>query len=141
MQRLFSTFPGGWPGIALLLLRSTAGSVFIAAGVSTLVRLDRATLLTGMFAATAAAGGLSLLLGLFTPVGGVLGALCSAAAVLFAIPIDTLDSVQLALAAVVVGVMAAALGLLGPGAFSIDCCLFGRRKIVIPQSPRSRDHA
>ena len=30
MARLFSTFPGGWPGLGLLLLRATVG---IAAGV------------------------------------------------------------------------------------------------------------
>jgi len=139
MQRLFSTFPGGWPGIALLFLRSTTGVVLIAAGLLGRARLDRAPLLSATFAVTAAGSGLSLLLGFFTPVGGVLGALCSAAAPLFAIPMDTLDSTQLMAAGVVVGVTAAALGVLGPGAFSIDCYLFGRRKIIIPKFPPPRD--
>lgn len=32
--------------------------------------------------------------------------------------------------------VASAIGLLGPGAFSIDAYLFGRREIYIPNSPR-----
>ncbi|MFC5862906.1 TQO small subunit DoxD [Acidicapsa dinghuensis] len=31
-------------------------------------------------------------------------------------------------------VLSVALVLLGPGAFSIDACLFGRREIIIPKS-------
>src|SRR6266700_3807285 len=139
MQRLFSTFPGGCPGIALFFLRSTTGFVLIVAGLLGRARLDRAPLLSATFAVTAAGSGLSLLLGFFTPVGGVLGALCSATAALFASPMNTLDSMQLMAAGVVIGVMAAALGMLGPGAFSIDCYLFGRRKIIIPRFSPPRD--
>jgi hypothetical protein len=68
--------------------------------------------------------------------GRLAGCLCSAAAALLTILIDKLDAFRLAVASVVVGVTAAALGVLGPGAFSIDCRLFGRRKIIIPQIPR-----
>jgi hypothetical protein len=35
-------------------------------------------------------------------------------------------------------IMVLASGLLGPGAFSLDAHLFGRRKIVIPRSPHSQ---
>ena len=38
------------------------------------------------------------------------------------------------------GVVALALGLLGPGAFSIDCRLFGRRQIIVPHSEPSSRH-
>jgi hypothetical protein len=31
--------------------------------------------------------------------------------------------------------MAAAIGLLGPGAFSVDARLFGHRRIIIPRAP------
>jgi uncharacterized membrane protein YphA (DoxX/SURF4 family) len=34
-------------------------------------------------------------------------------------------------------VMAVAIALLGPGAFSLDARLFGRREIIIPPSPNS----
>jgi hypothetical protein len=33
-------------------------------------------------------------------------------------------------------VEAAVIGLLGPGAFSIDARMFGRREILIPHTPR-----
>lgn len=33
-------------------------------------------------------------------------------------------------------VMAVALGLLGPGAYSVDARLFGRREIEVPRGPR-----
>ena len=39
------------------------------------------------------------------------------------------------LAALIVGVDAAALAMLGPGALSIDARLFGRREITIPRDP------
>jgi uncharacterized membrane protein YphA (DoxX/SURF4 family) len=35
------------------------------------------------------------------------------------------------------GAISAALVLLGPGAFSLDARLFGRRQIIIPEGPRS----
>jgi uncharacterized membrane protein YphA (DoxX/SURF4 family) len=42
-----------------------------------------------------------------------------------------------ALAAFNLAAMSAALVLLGPGAFSLDARLFGRRKIIIPEGGRS----
>jgi len=41
------------------------------------------------------------------------------------------------LAAFSLAAMSAALVLLGPGAFSLDARLFGRREIIIPEGPRS----
>ncbi|MCI0422957.1 MAG: hypothetical protein L0387_28960 [Acidobacteria bacterium] len=37
------------------------------------------------------------------------------------------------LASFFVIIMAAATGFLGPGSFSLDCHLFGRREIIIPR--------
>jgi uncharacterized membrane protein YphA (DoxX/SURF4 family) len=45
-------------------------------------------------------------------------------------PISTLAAFNLA-------AISAALVLLGPGAFSVDARLFGRREIIIPEGPRS----
>ena len=41
------------------------------------------------------------------------------------------------LAAFNLAAISAALVLLGPGAFSVDARLFGRREIIIPEGPRS----
>jgi len=34
LQRLFSTFPDGWPGFGILLLRLGAGTALICLGIS-----------------------------------------------------------------------------------------------------------
>jgi uncharacterized membrane protein YphA (DoxX/SURF4 family) len=108
------------------------GLLLISAGACSLSKANETTLPVLMFAATALASGLLLLIGFFTPIGGTLGALSGVCAALFAVPIGALNPAQLTVSAVVVVVMAAAVGILGPGAFSIDSRLFGRRKIVIP---------
>jgi hypothetical protein len=42
-----------------------------------------------------------------------------------------------ALPAILMTIVAAAVAFLGPGAFSVDARLFGRREIIIPHTPRS----
>jgi hypothetical protein len=75
--------------------------------------------------------GVALTIGIFTPVCSTLVAL-GYALVLFA-PVDAVVLPRVDSGGAVVGLAAtAALGLLGPGAFSIDCRLFGRREIFIP---------
>src|SRR5689334_12620116 len=102
MQRLFSSFPAGWPGLALLLLRSTVGLVLISAGAYSLPKADEVTLLVLTLAIAAFASGLLLLIGFFTPIGGTLGALSAACAVLFPVPMEALNPMQLRVAALVV---------------------------------------
>jgi uncharacterized membrane protein YphA (DoxX/SURF4 family) len=80
--------------------------------------------------------GASLLLGVLTPVAGVivgLGALGMGFAVL---PAPTPNLFDARLSAIFAGIMTAAIVFLGPGAYSLDALLFGRREIIIPQSPR-----
>jgi len=105
------------------------GLVLIAYSLS---KADEVTLLVLILAIAAFASGLLLLIGFFTPIGGTLGALSAACGALFAVPMGALNPMQLKVSAVVVVVMAGVVGILGPGAFSIDSRLFGRRKIVIP---------
>ena len=75
--------------------------------------------------------GVALAIGIFTPICSTLVGVAYAL-VLF-IPIDGAVLPRFDGATAVVGLAAAAaLGLLGPGAFSIDARLFGRREIFIP---------
>ncbi len=81
------------------------------------------------------AGG-ALLIGILTPLAGVivgLGALGIGFSVLPA-PMPNLFDARLS--AIFGGIITAAIVFLGPGAFSVDARLFGRREIIIPQAPR-----
>jgi uncharacterized membrane protein YphA (DoxX/SURF4 family) len=78
------------------------------------------------------ASGVSLLIGFLTP---VTCGLTAAGTVLIRIQAPTPNLFEARLATVFVVIMAAAIGFLGPGAFSLDSRLFGRREIIIP--PRS----
>lgn len=72
----------------------------------------------------AAGSAMLLLLGLWTPVAGVLMAvaeLCLA----FSHPTDPWMHILL-------GTLGASLAMLGPGAWSVDARLFGRKRIQIP---------
>jgi uncharacterized membrane protein YphA (DoxX/SURF4 family) len=80
-------------------------------------------LLAGFLAAGAAGVGLLLVIGLWTPVAGVLAALMA----LWAAYVDPAHAGFHALLAT----LAAALALLGPGAFSFDARRFGWKRVEI----------
>jgi uncharacterized membrane protein YphA (DoxX/SURF4 family) len=80
--------------------------------------------------------GATLAIGLFTPAASaiVVGAVVCTA--LSWLPPPTPDLFGASLPALLIAVMAAALGLIGPGAWSVDARMFGYRQIIIP--PRER---
>ena len=133
MQRLFSTFPSGMPGIGLLLLRAGAAAVLIVHGAGCLT--DRSTSTWGTWAVgvMAALVGALLLIGLVTPLAGTLAAVGSAGILLSWLPSPAPRLPGAGVADVLTVVVAAAVALLGPGAISVDAALFGRREITIPQ--------
>lgn len=119
MQRFFSTFPNEWPGAGLLLLRLTLAGVLLA---------DAAAALNGT-AAQIVAGGAEILtgaliaIGLWTPIAGVMVCMLELGVMLTA---DGAIGPHVLQAAV-----GLCLALLGPGAWSIDARLFGRRRVEI----------
>ncbi len=132
MQRLFSTFPNGSPGIGLLLLRFGVAVVLVSHGAACLggaVASARGTWAIGVVSALT---GAFLLVGLLTPVAGALAALASAGVFLSWLPSPTPSTFGPGVAGVLPVVVAAAIALLGPGAISVDAALFGRREITIP---------
>lgn len=138
VQRLFSGFPTGAPGAGLLILRLTLGVYLIAQAARILAPFLGIGTPPTIFAALTA---LAML------VAGVLGAVGALT------PITQSTSVAAGLVTLVdalwsppavpgldvpwplgltTTVMAVSLVFLGPGAYSIDALLFGRREIPIP---------
>jgi uncharacterized membrane protein YphA (DoxX/SURF4 family) len=121
LQRLFSTFPDGLPGTGLLLLRLVAGFVLIHHGLigpSGAHPLEQA-MREWMTAAT----GMLLMVGLWTPMAGVLVAIIELWTAI-SLPNDLCIPL-------LEGTIGASLAMLGPGAWSIDARLFGRKRIEI----------
>ena len=121
MQRLFSTFPEGLPGIGLVLLRVAVAVPPVQQAIVELLNASPPAPL-GLVAAGAA---VLLLVGLWTPVAGVLVAVAELGLAL-SHPAERWTFVYL-------GTLGVALAMLGPGAWSVDAHLFGRKHIQIPQ--------
>jgi putative oxidoreductase len=119
LQRLFSTFANGFPGIGLLLQRSITAA---AIGCSVFARfhgMPQLALITLLIVDSIAA--LLILVGLWTPVAGTLIACCE-----FGILVSGAGEFWLHL---VLATFGATLAMIGPGARSIDALLFGRKQI------------
>lgn len=115
MQRLFSVFPRGSPGIALLLLRVSVAAACIQAYTrwetgATWVLLAVIPMCTCLCA------------GALTPLAAVLALAMQLAAVRMGV-----NGAGLVVTTII---DATALALLGPGAYSLDAIRFGRRVIL-----------
>ena len=119
MQRLFSTFASGWPGAGLLLLRALVSAALLRDEIPQII--DRSVSGVIIPRMIAVAAGIFLLVGLWTPVVGILVAIVEVWIVLV---VAGDPSVPLMLATI-----GAALAMIGPGAWSVDARLFGRKHI------------
>jgi putative oxidoreductase len=128
VQRLFSTFADGWPGGGLLLLRLLTGVALIHFGTASL--REEPPLATVVLQSIGVGAGILLLVGLWTPVAGALATIVTvwiAFSRYFSHSGDPwIPITQAALGAV--------LAMVGPGAWSVDARLFGRKHIDIPES-------
>ncbi len=101
----------------------------VYAGISGLL-LNASGTLGWLQQLTASAGGAFLLVGLWTPVIGVIVALGEASTAFMA-SADSRDAIW---AHSFVAVLALSMAMLGPGAWSIDARLFGRKRFDITRS-------
>jgi hypothetical protein len=118
VQRLFSMFPTGAAGVALVLLRVSVAATLVA----NVLPSGNPDVHAWEFAGLGLLGG-ALCLGVFTPVSSVLSCFVEIASIsnLKELGVTHLISAIL---------ITASLAMLGPGAYSVDARMFGRRLVV-----------
>jgi hypothetical protein len=119
MQRLFTTFPTGWPGAALLLLRIVCALPIILDAL--LIVSDGADLAQSWLRLGLLIPAVLLFLGLYTPVAASLQVLLE---LLLTIAVPAIAPLHLTRAAIGIALMG-----LGPGAWSLDSRMYGRKRI------------
>jgi hypothetical protein len=119
VQKLFSMFPVGLPGLALLLIRASVALTLLLQ-----CYVERQGI-SGWIHAAATAIAAALCVGYLTPIASA-SALLLHGSIWFGAGIDS------AAGAIIVALDGIALALLGPGAYSLDSRLFGRRLVVLP---------
>lgn len=137
MPKLYSTFPNGLSGLSLLLLRVALGVTLIIQGSAYFMELQGLHAASLGIAVVMLAGGIALVIGFITPLASAAAFFTSAGIALSWLPspgsnlfrgsLLSIDAIAIALSAI----------FLGPGAFSIDARLFGRRKVIIPRVSHS----
>lgn len=129
LQRLFSTFPNSWPGTGLLLLRICLGVALIYFGVAGFsgTPSEPITLAQNSIAAL---GAIFLLAGLWTPVVATIAGLDE---VWIALSLDS-PGRQETWIHIFLAIFAVSMAMLGPGAWSIDARLFGRKRFDIDRT-------
>ena len=124
MQRLFSMFPLGWPGLGLVCMR-------VSVAVSVLHdTYGNRNELPGWALVALAVLSAALSVGFLTPMVAVL-ALVVRLVSLINVSAGSEEAICMTI------LSALALAMLGPGAYSIDAFRFGRRVVVLP--PRDPD--
>jgi hypothetical protein len=123
LQRLFSSFADGWPGGGILILRLLAGGALITRGaVAVAAEAPTPFIVVQVVGAVA---GVLIVGGLWTPVMGVLAGLVGLW-IAFTQP-------GLLWWAIMTAALGISLAMIGPGAWSIDARLYGRKQILPPE--------
>lgn len=128
MQRLFSTFANGWPGAGILLQRGLAGFLLLHDGiVQVLEKPHTISMIPEMIGGTA---GMLLLVGLWTPIAGIAAAVAEVWV--------TITGIHEPLIPAMLATLGATIAMIGPGAWSLDARIFGRKHIEARLPPKSR---
>jgi uncharacterized membrane protein YphA (DoxX/SURF4 family) len=131
LQRAFSGFPTGYPGLALLLLRLVVGGAASSQAWLQVTANNGALNSSVAVALLAFVTGLALIIGFMTPLASVL---LSAGGLLLMVNSSITGHLllfQSGMARLEFIAMSAALISLGPGALSVDARLYGRREIEV----------
>lgn len=127
MQRLFSAFPGGAPGIGLLLLRVSLAAVLIGSCLP-----GQTSDPIGTQSLAALISGILLLAGVWTPVSCSISTL-NEIWVAFRLDPSAITPVWMH---IFLAALSVSVAMLGPGAWSIDARLFGRKRFDLDRIRR-----
>ncbi|HWC17532.1 MAG TPA: TQO small subunit DoxD [Terriglobales bacterium] len=131
---MLSTFPDGWPGAGLMLLRAAGGTVLITQAATYFSNRHEPGFLPAVVVSAVIVVGVLLLIGLLTRAVAVLAALVGISTIFAWFPGSGVDSLDARMTAALSAVIALSIVCLGPGALSLDARLFGRREIIIPST-------
>jgi uncharacterized membrane protein YphA (DoxX/SURF4 family) len=138
LQKLFSAFPDSWAGLGLVILRLTIAFSGVVQGISIFTTSSGAPLSFKILGLGSICLSLVLVIGFLTPVVGSIATLCYLISGFELFVSTDTSRYASALTALQLTVMSLILVLLGPGAYSVDARLFGRREIIIPDGRRPR---
>ena len=131
MQRLFSSFAEGWPGAGLLMLRLLASAALLHSGFERVLTVSHFTTVIPQIVGIGS--GILLLVGLWTPAAGAIAAIVGVWAALSTYSSHPGDTSSL----LVQSILGAVLAMVGPGCWSIDARIYGRKRIDIPEPRRN----
>jgi uncharacterized membrane protein YphA (DoxX/SURF4 family) len=109
-----------------------------AEGIFVLSSQDHETASSWCLGGLAIVTGGSILVGFLTPICCGLAAVENVIISLVQLPSSQTPTLASSIAYLNLAIICVALALLGPGAFSLDSRLFGRREIIIPDSKRDQ---
>jgi uncharacterized membrane protein YphA (DoxX/SURF4 family) len=132
---LFSAYPGGLAGIGLILLRSVIGFTAAWQGVLCLATRDAGATVR-VVGGLAVLTGILLITGFRTRLASFLVAVGIGFLSLHTLSLPTRDLFDRLLPILFAETMSTAVVFLGPGAFSMDAYLYGRKEIIIPHRSR-----
>jgi uncharacterized membrane protein YphA (DoxX/SURF4 family) len=118
--------------MGLLLLRAATGLAAVAFGASTLTSPGVPVLQAWWCGIAEVVCGVGLLAGILTLPVSVIFILARVVEILGSADMQPPNLVTISRHLPFVIVMALVVGITGPGAYSLDCRLFGRREIIIP---------
>lgn len=118
--------------MALLLLRTVFAGALVVQGVCYLRETDL-TLVSATVGLVSLASGALLLVGLVTPIAGAVVGVEGIGVLSSVLPSCTPPPILSGISLVFAAAILMAIIILGPGAFSLDARLFGRREIIIPR--------